>query len=204
LRVAGGLLLAAAAVAPALAQKAGGVLQMPDFASPASMPLHEEATYAAGAPLMGVFNNLVVFDQHIAQNSLASIVPDLASDWSWDEAGTGLTFRLRQGVKWHGGTPFTARDVKCTWDALAGKTAEKFRLNPRQSWYRNLDEITINGDYEVTFHLKRPQPFFIALLASGLSPVYPVPSDIARHAQPSESARGPSNSLNSSPTSASR
>src|SRR5262244_1826879 len=39
--------------------------------------------------------------------------------------------------------------------------------------YRNLDKVTTNGDYEVTFQLKRPQPAFIALLASGFSPVYP-------------------------------
>ena len=70
-------------------------------------------------------------------------------------------------------TMFLRFSVKCTWDALAGKTAEKFRVNPRKSWYRNLDEITTNGDYEVTFYLKRPQPYLIALLASGQSPVYP-------------------------------
>jgi ABC-type transport system substrate-binding protein len=50
---------------------------------------------------------------------------------------------------------------------------EKLRVNPRKAWYRNLEEVTTNGDYEVTFHLKRPQPAFIALLASGFSPVYP-------------------------------
>ena len=169
----GGLLAALLLSAAAFAQKPGGILQMPGFASPASMSIHEESTIAAGIPLMGVFNNLVVFDQHVAQNSLASIVPDLASDWSWDESGAALTVRLRQGVKWHDGKPFTAVDVKCTWDALAGKTSEKFRVNPRKSWYRNLDEITTNGDYEVTFHLKRPQPYLVALLASGQSPVYP-------------------------------
>jgi peptide/nickel transport system substrate-binding protein len=111
--LAAGALLAALLVADAaFAQKQGGILQMPDFASPASMSLHEESTIAAGTPLMGVFNNLVLFDHHVKQNSLASIVPDLASDWSWDEAGTALTFRLRQGVKWHDGKPFTAVDVK--------------------------------------------------------------------------------------------
>src|SRR5215831_3098995 len=168
-----GLLAGIVAAAPASAQKAGGILQLPGFASPASMSIHEESTIAAGIPLMGVFNNLVLFDQHVAQNSLASIVPDLARDWSWDETGIALTFHLHQGVKWHDGKPFTAADVKCTWDALTGKTAEKFRVNPRKSWYRNLDEITTNGDREITFHLKRPQPYLIALLASGQSPVYP-------------------------------
>src|SRR5207245_6668020 len=50
---------------------------------------------------------------------------------------------------------------------------DKLRLNPRKAWYRNLEEVTANGDYEVTFRLKRPQPAFVALLASGYSPVYP-------------------------------
>ena len=56
---------------------------------------------------------------------------------------------------------------------MTGKATDKLRLNPRKSWYANLDEVTTKGDYEATFHLKRPQPSFLALLASGWSPVYP-------------------------------
>jgi hypothetical protein len=52
-------------------------------------------------------------------------------------------------------------------------TAEKLRLNPRKTWYSNLEEVTTNGEYEVAFRLKRPQPSFLALLASSWSPVYP-------------------------------
>src|SRR5204863_9917972 len=99
-----------------------------------------------------------------------SIVPDLATSWSWNEEGTELTFPLRQRVKWHDGKPFTAADVKCTWDLLTGKASEKLRVNPRKSWYSNLQEVTTNGDYEVTFHLKRPQPWLLTLLASSWSP----------------------------------
>ena len=126
---------------PALAQKRGGILKMYFFDSPASMSIHEEATIAGQRPMMGVFNNLVMFDQHVPQNSLESIVPDLATDWTWNEDGTALTFKLRQGVKWHDGKPFTAADVKCTWDLLQGKRPRKLRVNPRKSWYRNLDEV---------------------------------------------------------------
>jgi peptide/nickel transport system substrate-binding protein len=169
----GGLLGALAVAGPALAQKSGGVLRMLDFASPASMSIHEESTITAGIPMMGVFNNLVLFDQKVPQNSLASIVPDLATEWRWSEDGRELTFPLRRGVKWHDGKPFTAADVKCTWDRLRGADADKFRINPRKAWYRNLEQITTSGDYGVTFHLKRPQPYLIALLASGQSPVYP-------------------------------
>ena len=164
--------LSVALAAPVEAQKSGGVLIMSHFDSPASMSMHEEATGAVNRPMMGVFNNLVLFDQHVAQNSMASIVPDLATAWSWNEEGTELTLPLRRGVKWHDGKPFTAKDVKCTWDLLTGRSAEKLRLNPRKTWYRNLEEVTGNGDYEVTFRLKRPQPSLLALPASGWSPVY--------------------------------
>jgi peptide/nickel transport system substrate-binding protein len=169
----GSLLICLFAAQPALAQKSGGILKISFFDNPASMSLHEEATGAALRPMMGVFNNLVMYDQHVAQNSPESIIPDLATNWSWSEDGKELTFPLRQGVNWHDGKPFTAADVKCTWDLLLGIGSEKLRVNPRKTWYLNLDRVTTNGDYEVTFHLKRPQPALLSLLASGWSPVYP-------------------------------
>jgi peptide/nickel transport system substrate-binding protein len=168
----------------AFAQKQGGVLRIGQFDSPASMSILEESSNTAEGPMMGVFNNLVVYDQHVAQNSLQSIQPDLATDWSWDEDRTRLTFHLRQGVKWHDGELFTAHDVKCTWDLLGGNGSEKLRLNKRKAWFRNLQEVTTNGDYEVTFKLKRPQPALLALLASGWAPVYPChvsPRDMRSH-----------------------
>jgi peptide/nickel transport system substrate-binding protein len=72
-----------------------------------------------------VFNNLIMFDQHKPQVSLATIVPDLATEWSWNEEGTALTFKLRQGVKFHDGALFTAQDVKCTWDLLLDQRPDK-------------------------------------------------------------------------------
>src|SRR5689334_24153921 len=93
------LLAAAAVTAPALAQQQGGVLRIFSSNSPASMSIHEESTRYAVTPVMAVFNNLVLFDQHIPQNSFEAIRPELAESWSWDEAGTALTFTLRPGVK---------------------------------------------------------------------------------------------------------
>src|SRR5437868_13981913 len=154
LAAAGSLALALLTNDAAIAQKAGGILKISHFDSPASMSLLEEATAATLRPMMGVFNNLVMYKQDVPQNSMRSIVPDLATGWSSNEEGTELTFPLRHGVKWHDGKPFTAQDVKCTWDLLQGKAAEKLRVNPRKSWYNNLEEVTTNGDYEVTFRLK--------------------------------------------------
>jgi peptide/nickel transport system substrate-binding protein len=167
------LLVMTGLVSNALGQKPGGILKVYHIDSPASMSIHEESTISAVIPTMGVFNNLVLYDQHVAQSSRDTILPELATEWSWDEGSTVLTFRLRNGVKWHDGKPFTAADVKCTWDLLTGRASEKLRLNPRASWYGNLAGVTVEGDDTVSFHLKRPQPAFLALLASGLSPVYP-------------------------------
>jgi peptide/nickel transport system substrate-binding protein len=184
LTAAAGLLIAISASDTACAQTRGGLLRVAHRDSPASMSTLEEVTISTVAPMMAVFNNLVIFDQHVPQNTLRSIVPDLATGWSWNEDGTELTFRLREGVRWHDGQPFTAKDVQCTWDMLLGKSAAKFRINPRKSWYWNLDRVTTNGDHEAIFHLKRPQPALITLLASGYSPVYPChvpPQEMRQH-----------------------
>src|SRR5215831_14275312 len=158
---AAGLLLLVTSGGGAQAQKSGGVLRIYHRDSPASMSIHEEATNSVSIPMMAVFNNLVLYDQHKAQNSLDTIVPDLAESWQWNEEGTRLTFKLRRGVKWHDGKPFTAADVKCTWDMLTGKEATAFRLNPRKAWYRNLGSVVTEGDDSVTFVLQRPQPAFL-------------------------------------------
>src|SRR6516225_1614944 len=138
--VAAALLVASASLTTAVAgePKHGGILKIYHRDSPPSASILEEATYSTVAPFMPIFNNLVLYKQDVPQNSFQSIVPDLATSWSWSENKTELTFKLRQGVKWHDGKPFTA-----------------------------------NGDDEVAFHLRRPQPALLALLASGYAPIYP-------------------------------
>src|SRR5215470_17322155 len=123
-----GLLAGLAAASNALAQKTGGTLKVYSPDSPATMSIMEEATSFAVGPMMGVFNNLVLFDQSVKQASLESIVPDLATSWAWSDDGTRLTFQLRQGVKWHDGQPFTAKDVVCTFDLRLDKGPEKLRV----------------------------------------------------------------------------
>ena len=179
------LALGVAGAAPAAAQKYGGTLTIQHWDSPASMSIHEEATYSVVVPMMGVMNNLVLFRQDKEQNSMDNIVPDLAESWSWSEDGKELTFKLRQGVKWHDGKPFTAADVKCTMDLIQDKAKDRLRGNPRKEWYNNVQEVTTNGDYEAVFKLKRPQPALLTLLASGYSPIYPC------HVTPAADAAAP-------------
>ena len=170
--------------ATASAQKPGGILRVYSADSPPGLNIYEQATPWGEGPLMSVYNNLILFDQHAAQDSLESIKPDLATKWVWNEDGTELTFTLRQGVKWHDGQPFTAKDVLCTVDLMLDQAKDKPRFNPRKSNYKNLDSVTANGDYEVTFHLKRRQPAFPMLLAGGFAPITPchqTPDQMRQH-----------------------
>ncbi len=173
----------------ALAQKSGGTLKVYFFDSPASMSIHEEATIAAEGPMMGVFNNLVMYNQDVPQSRLESIVPDLATDWSWDEDKTELTFgcarassgmtasRSQRGRRVHLGPADRAgRARSCASIPARPGTATSKRSTP-------------NGDNEVTFRLKRPQPAFIALLASGVYAGLSLPCVAARDAPASDRHR---------------
>ena len=167
------LAVASIAGAQAAEPKHGGILHIYHRETPPSLSIHEEATFSVNVPAMPIYSNLVIYDQHKPQNSMGTIQPELATSWAWDNAKTALTFKLREDVKWHDGKPFSAKDVKCTFDLLQGKGQDKFRKNPRKGWFENVADVTVNGDYEVVFHLKRPQASLLAMLASGYTPIYP-------------------------------
>ncbi|MBI4081463.1 MAG: ABC transporter substrate-binding protein, partial [Candidatus Lambdaproteobacteria bacterium] len=118
-----------------------------------------------------VYNNLAYYDPFKSRESLETIIPELAESWRWGAGNTALIFTLRRGVRWHDGKPFTSEDVKTTFDIVRGASTRRTKLNPRKAWYANVSEIAVNGDHEVTFHLKRPQPALLAMLAAGFSPV---------------------------------
>lgn len=93
--------------------------------------------------------------------------PGLAT--SWDVSGDGLvwTFHLRQGVTFHDGTPFTAKDVKWTIDTIKDpKTASPFAGD-----LKAIDKVKIVDDYTVQVFLKYPFPnllFNLSNTASGI------------------------------------
>ncbi|MBS0222892.1 MAG: ABC transporter substrate-binding protein [Proteobacteria bacterium] len=166
------------------AQKAGGTLRVLLADTPPSPSLLEEITVSAAVPFMGLFNNLVIYDQSVARNTFDSIRPELATEWTVSEDGRQVRFDLRRGVRWHDGKPFTAADVRCTFDLLMDKGETKLRRNPRGIWYANVQEVTVDNDFQVTFHLKEPQPSLLAFLAAGWSAIYPChvsPTQMRRH-----------------------
>jgi len=162
---------------PAAAQtpKRGGTLMATLSEVPPSFSIHEEATIATVWPMMPCYNNLVLFDPLKKQESANTITGELAERWSWQDDGRTLVFFLRQGVKWHDGQPFTAKDVKHTFDTVreAPGITQRLRVNPRKLWYANVESIEARDPHTVVFRLKHPQPSFLLMLASGYSPVYP-------------------------------
>ena len=59
---------------------------------------------------------------------------------------------LRQGVTWHDGKAFTAKDVVCTFDLING-SREGARKSPRKVWYDNVEKVLADDALRVTFHL---------------------------------------------------
>jgi peptide/nickel transport system substrate-binding protein len=162
---------------PALAQapKRGGVLTTMIVEDPPGFSIHESATVSTVWPMKPCYSNLVLFDQAKPQETVDTVVPELALRWSWQDNHRNLVFFLRKNVKWHDGRPFTSRDVKYTFDVVreAPEAQAKLRLSPRKEWFVNVDAIEAPDPHTVIFRLKRPQPSLLLMLAAGYSPVYP-------------------------------
>jgi len=142
---------------------------------PQGFAIHESPTISTLWPAMPCFSNLVLFDPAKPTHGPDTVIGELAQRWSWQDDYRNLVFFLRKNVRWHDGQPFTAKDVKYTFDMVReAKDAQgKLRLNPRKDWFANVDTIEAPDPSTVVFHLKRPQPSLLLMLASGYSPVYP-------------------------------
>ncbi len=121
---------AGAALATALpgrgaAARTGGMLRLALISSPVMNPIVLPLAFASLQVLKTMFNGLVRYSKKDL-----SPEPDLATSWSVSPDGHEWTFKLRDGVKWHDGNPFTAADVKFTYDAIANpKVAAYVRSN---------------------------------------------------------------------------
>jgi peptide/nickel transport system substrate-binding protein len=162
----------------------GGVLTLTQREEPpVGFAIHEVATIAGVWPAAPCFSNLVIFDPMDPVERLETLQGELAERWSWQDGYRNLVFFLRKNVTWHDGHPFTARDVKFTFDVVreAADAPAKLRINPRKDWYANVASIEAADAHTVVFHLKRPQPSLLLMLASGYSPVYPAHVPPAEH-----------------------
>jgi peptide/nickel transport system substrate-binding protein len=179
------LIAAALLVLPASGQspkpKRGGILNSALTEDPPGLVVHESATISNVWPMSPCYSNLVIFDPLKPLDSAETVVPELAERWSWQDNYRHLVLFLRKNVKWHDGRPFTAADVKYTFDAVreAPDSVGKLRTSPRKDWYANVEAIETPEPHTVVFRLKRPQPSLLLMLASGYSPVLPAHVPIA-------------------------
>ncbi|NQW16125.1 MAG: hypothetical protein HQ478_01445 [Chloroflexi bacterium] len=118
-----------------------------------------------------LFNGLVAFQTD------GSLAPDLAESWSVNDDGSVYTFKMREGVKFHDGSPFTAGDVKFSWErALDPKTKSRDALiylgdikgarAVNEGTTDALDGLRVIDDLTLEVTLRRPAVKFIEKLAS--------------------------------------
>jgi len=169
------MVVASGGAAAAQAPKHGGTIKvMLREDLPQGFAIHETSTYSTSFPSLPCFNNLVFFDPAKPTESVDTIVGDLAEKWTWQDNYRNLVFFLHKDVKWHDGKPFSSKDVKFTFDMLreAPDAPARLRINPRKDWYANVEAVEAPDPRTVVFRLKRPQPSFLLMLASGYTPIY--------------------------------
>ncbi len=86
------------------------------------------------------------------------MTPSLAESWTLSPDGRVYEFKLREGLKFHNGDPFTAEDVKFSWGRAKGKLLKD-----------KVREVTIAGTYRVRFHLHEPWPDFMSFFGTIVS-----------------------------------
>lgn len=113
------------------------------------------------APDIGsVLINKVIFSALVRPDENLRPQPDLADSWVTSADGLEYTFSLKPGVRWHDGEPFTARDVKFTFDQVLDVTSGS-RL---RSDFAAVAGVDVIDSLTVRFRLKAPFAPFLALL----------------------------------------
>lgn len=104
---------------------------------------------------LGSNYRLNVFNALTAVERDGSISPRLAESWTRSDDLTQWTFKLRQGVKFHDGSDFTAADVKFTWDRILADAT-----SPVRTFARIAQSIEVVDDHTVKFTLSQPYAIF--------------------------------------------
>ncbi len=159
------LLIGIVALAPAAwaatTPQSGGTLIYASGAEPDSLdPANTDSNPGENVGHM-IHNYLVRFDAEV------KIHPDLATSWTQSKDGLTWTFKLRQGVKFHDGTPFNAEAVKYNFERFLGPE-KPLKSSLHTPVIKSVDVI---DDYTVRFNLKVPFAFFLNNLAHSASAI---------------------------------
>ena len=135
---------------------------------PRSTLVYGSADYTRINPAMDEHGeiNLLLFNGLTAHDGENQIVPGLAQSWEYDEASCTYTFRLRDGVLWHDGQPFTAGDVKFTIEAIMDP--ENGAENAPN--YEDVEQITVLDETSIVFQLSAPNAAFLEYMSIPILP----------------------------------
>jgi len=132
-------------------KKVGGKLVRSSFSDAVSLtPLN--SSDSASIDIMGR-----IFDGLLNTNDKGAPVPDLATSWKYDKSSLTYTFTLRKGVKWHDGVPFTAQDVKWSYDVYMNPKAH----NNYSSLFDSIKSTSAPNDYTFVIKLKQKDVLFL-------------------------------------------
>ncbi len=112
------------------------------------------SSYAGSGPLRGLYEPLIGVDV-----DTGGYAPDrLATDWSLSSDGMDWTFKLREGVPFHNGVEFTAKDVVRTWEVYSAASSATTGASFFRNWLGDDKEnFEITNDYEIIWHLVKPE-----------------------------------------------
>ena len=154
------------AVAGAQTPKQGGELRFAVSAEPPDYDCHAATSFAFIHPVRPHYNTLLKFDPE----SYPQVVGDLAESWEVSEDGLTYTFKLKQNVKFHDGTPFTSEDVKATYDRI--RDPQGGARSIRKAAYADIDTIETPDEHTVVFKLSAPNASMLTNFASPWDCIY--------------------------------
>jgi peptide/nickel transport system substrate-binding protein len=163
----GAVLAAPVGVAEAETPRRGGVLLAVIGAEPPSLDPHQEATFANIQMVAPLYSTLLQSDPFDA----SKIIGDVATDWKISQDGKTYTFKIRQGIRFHDGSPLTAADVKASYDKIIFPPAGV--RSTRKTGYKSVEKVEAPDPTTVVFTLKAPSASLIANLASPWNVIYP-------------------------------
>ena len=108
----------------------------------------------------------LIFNGLVARDGDANIIPCLAESWEHDEATNMYTFKLRSDIKWHDGKPFTANDVKFTFDIIQNED----NMSARASGFEAIESVEVVSDTELVVKLSEPNVAILDALTVGIVP----------------------------------
>src|SRR5215510_9006912 len=108
------LLVTAYGPSPQAQPHRGGELRFAVASEPPSYDGHREETFGLIHPIAPFYSLLLRVDP----DDYTKIVGDLAESWTISDDKLTYTFKIRQGVMFHDGSPLTARDVKASYDKI--------------------------------------------------------------------------------------